>query len=122
MIKATLKDGKEVVLIFRHDMKVDEFHVPNTQRATAKGYTQCEIVSGPKENQLLEGFGEGYYSSSEKIPYSREVGRQQALKRAILSFDSEDQGRLLQAYFNRPRPRDLASSVQREKPIINTDY
>lgn len=136
MIGATLKDGREVRILFQHnDFKkkameiAREIGIDPEVAAKVGGYasadrnnkeghykvyshsTLCEIVVGERGQEVPLAQGESWCAVGDN--FCRATGREYALRRAIENggFGREDVGTLLASYFNRNRGKRTKETV-----------
>ncbi|HYE77581.1 MAG TPA: hypothetical protein VEI97_06320 [bacterium] len=124
-MRTQLSDGTPVKILFtyhhypngptRMDASQDPvYHTRlNGKVAQIKARTTCDLIEHketpyPIENVIARG--ESWCSVEDN--FSRKVGREQALRRAISALPKEDQGRVLHAYYNRARQGRRAQEVK----------
>ena len=128
-MRTVLEDGTQVRIVFNHK----EF--PTPQPYVRQGHnkhegevvdivsdTTCLIVVDDRQavpvGHRVLAEGHSRRSVLDK-PENAETRRQRALSRALEVFDREDRGRLLKAYFERPRgvtgPRKRGVDTQSQR-------
>lgn len=107
-IQAKLSDGREVRVLFKHV----KLNVPAVESRVIEGvvigkvkvfdrFTECVVVTGPKEAETVLGWGQAWKSVEDQ--FNRAIGREFALKRALQNqdFDRASRGAILAAYYSR---------------------
>lgn len=111
-MKAILSDGRQVRLVFRHihALSPSEKRTPGERLPKIIAMTAASLLGGTREVPE-EVCPAGVAACSSKDPFVKEIGRQVSLRRLVAGLSSEDAGRVLRAYFERPRaPRSPRST------------